>query len=541
MSDYSYSGSDDEADVPLSLSQRRITEDTEYRIKGALKTPYPAAHTVNTLSQMWEDGDIDLDAEYQRDVVWPDAKQIGLIDSIFRNYYVPPIIFVVKRNEDGMERRVCVDGKQRLTSIFRFLRGEIPYKDPITGDKYWYSAVGNNFKTVKLLPERYRKIFKTKSIVCIEYHNLPQDTEREIFKRVQLGMALTPAERLQSTSSPTASFIREIVNTYVEKKLAHTIAWDTSRGGDFRGVTNAVWALLKQRTLTSPPTFNQLESFLGNEEPLDETFCNKVRQVLHIFLKMSQDEKLNSCFNIPDVKKVAPVELSEAIMMMRKHIREFEKDIRMNGRVVKEMTSFIQNLNKARLKSDYGQPVASKCVPRSLKRKRKASEVEEEDDEEEDQLDEDEDGEDEEMADVSTLQPQRFGKPTSSKPLSKTSGRKAAQETPPAKKVAIQPTTASMPGPSSKVEPMEPSSFLPTPPLSMAQPSPSPAFPLPRTQQHPSQVQPSGSYIHPDRLAAIRAVKASPSVAEAEQFGTPQILSSQYPNTQPYPPNCGSA
>jgi hypothetical protein len=27
------------------------------------------------------------------DVVWPEAKQIGLIDSVFRNYYIPPVIF----------------------------------------------------------------------------------------------------------------------------------------------------------------------------------------------------------------------------------------------------------------------------------------------------------------------------------------------------------------------------------------------------------------------------------------------------------------
>lgn len=27
------------------------------------------------------------------DVVWPESKQIGLIDSIFRNFYVPPVIF----------------------------------------------------------------------------------------------------------------------------------------------------------------------------------------------------------------------------------------------------------------------------------------------------------------------------------------------------------------------------------------------------------------------------------------------------------------
>lgn len=27
------------------------------------------------------------------DVVWPETKQIGIIDSIFRNFYVPPVIF----------------------------------------------------------------------------------------------------------------------------------------------------------------------------------------------------------------------------------------------------------------------------------------------------------------------------------------------------------------------------------------------------------------------------------------------------------------
>jgi hypothetical protein len=27
------------------------------------------------------------------DVVWPETKQIGIIDSVFRNFYIPPIIF----------------------------------------------------------------------------------------------------------------------------------------------------------------------------------------------------------------------------------------------------------------------------------------------------------------------------------------------------------------------------------------------------------------------------------------------------------------
>lgn len=71
-------------------------------------------------------------------VVWPEAKQIGIIDSIFRNFYIPPVIFgssilsIVLGNhpncliaanvfEDGSETKTCIDGKQRLTSIYRFV------------------------------------------------------------------------------------------------------------------------------------------------------------------------------------------------------------------------------------------------------------------------------------------------------------------------------------------------------------------------------------------------------------------------------------
>lgn len=30
---------------------------------------------------------------YATDVVWPELKQSGLIDSVLRNYYIPPVIF----------------------------------------------------------------------------------------------------------------------------------------------------------------------------------------------------------------------------------------------------------------------------------------------------------------------------------------------------------------------------------------------------------------------------------------------------------------
>jgi hypothetical protein len=61
----------------------------------------------------------------RKDIVWPTGKQMEIIDSLFHNFYVPPVIFAVMRDEDGEEVRVCVDGKQRLTSIVKFLDGHV--------------------------------------------------------------------------------------------------------------------------------------------------------------------------------------------------------------------------------------------------------------------------------------------------------------------------------------------------------------------------------------------------------------------------------
>jgi len=58
----------------------------------------------------------------RKDVVWPETKQIMIIDSIFRNFYIPPVIFAVKVHDDGAESKTCIDGKQRLTSIHRYVQ-----------------------------------------------------------------------------------------------------------------------------------------------------------------------------------------------------------------------------------------------------------------------------------------------------------------------------------------------------------------------------------------------------------------------------------
>ena len=64
---------------------------------------------------------------YQRRSVWSDEKQSYLIDSILRNFPIPPIFLHRKIDSDtGRTNFDVIDGKQRLTAIARFINNEIP-------------------------------------------------------------------------------------------------------------------------------------------------------------------------------------------------------------------------------------------------------------------------------------------------------------------------------------------------------------------------------------------------------------------------------
>ncbi|KAH7922251.1 hypothetical protein BV22DRAFT_1037715 [Leucogyrophana mollusca] len=359
-----------------------------YRLTNVLKLPRATTYTALALYEQVISSDIDLEPEYQRDVVWPESKQIGLIDSIFRNFYVPPIIFVSHQLEDGSETKTCIDGKQRLTSIQRFMDGLIPHKDPFSNDKYWYklSSVSQTSRGPgKLLHDKYRRLFANKQIVCIEYQDLPDGDEREIFQRVQLGMALTPAEKLQVLATPMAAFVRTLQAEYLsqEKPLGgETLDWDRSRGADFRCVAQALYVIAKYPSQLSVGTMPQVEKWLHtptvkargkgkkkaaeDEEEDDlsnnEAFLERIHDTFRILSGLVGEPSLSSLFLRPGWR-VSPIEfitmcllvsvhknkltrrqLAEQIGEMRKRVRAEHVDIRMNGRVAKTLIEFIKEI-----------------------------------------------------------------------------------------------------------------------------------------------------------------------------------------------------
>ncbi|KAN0114173.1 hypothetical protein V8E52_006971 [Russula decolorans] len=356
------SSSDDEDFIPNSVkrsSAKRHKRDQQqpYTIPNPLRPPRSTSYSVRALYEQIVDGSIDLDPDYQRDVVWSEQKQIGLIDSVFRNYYIPPIIFAVSTSDDGSESRVCIDGKQRLTSI-----------QNISAKRYWCKKCGTNLRI--LLPTPLQQAFANKQIVCVEYDSLSEEQEREIFQRVQLGVALTPAERMQAITGPWPNFIREIQSQVLgDDGFGNSFDWGRARGRDFHGLASIVYLIEQLPAHRVPPTALTMEKWLTRTTQVPPKLRTGVLDTFRVYLSLAREKAYKKAF----ARRVSPIEfvmigvmiflkremlgltqLSHAVEKMRADVRSVEKDVRTNGRVSRLLFRFIlEKLPRLVLRCSY--------------------------------------------------------------------------------------------------------------------------------------------------------------------------------------------
>ncbi|PVG02211.1 hypothetical protein CPB86DRAFT_870502 [Serendipita vermifera] len=344
--------------------------DQEYTPRNILSPPRNTQYSVESLYAMIHVGDIDLDPDYQRGFVWTEPKQIALIDSLFRNYYVPPVIFrVIVEGKNQDEKRICIDGKQRLTSIQKFIDGHIPHKDSVTGTKYWSPKATKDGKHHKqgrlhILPERLMSQFHRRQIVCIEYYNLKEEQERDIFNRVQMGMPLSTAERMSAISGQNSELVKRL-----EKKLSNwpenvPLANDRKRRFQLVGhIVRGIGSLPK----FVDPSNQSLEKWLrGPDTQYDE---QDIMKDFEIFIQIAQ-QYAEVAFSSSIATKLAPIEfvycvilvhqyknqlqpeqLAQAIQEVRLAIREEHTDVRMNNRCAKSFQVLIRDVLPERIAS----------------------------------------------------------------------------------------------------------------------------------------------------------------------------------------------
>ncbi|KIG02639.1 protein of unknown function DUF262 [Burkholderia sp. MR1] len=174
----------------------------------------PSDPDVETIVSRIKRGDLDLQPNFQRGEVWTDAKKRKLIDSILRDWHVPPI-HIIKGQGDGKD--VVLDGQQRLSAVRDFLTDKLTVNGK--AEPLDEKIVGLHGLTFSELPEEWRRKVTGFPIRIFNIVDYKPSEPSELFYRLNQPTALTAAEQRNSFFGKPREQIKELADLMEKRNL----------------------------------------------------------------------------------------------------------------------------------------------------------------------------------------------------------------------------------------------------------------------------------------------------------------------------------
>lgn len=141
-------------------------------------------YPLSIIKEMFDDGDIIPQPDYQRDYIMDEKKASKLIESVLLQIPIPTV-YLCEENDGTLS---IIDGQQRLTSFVKFLKNEFELKNLEEYTEF-------NGKKFADLDKSIQRTIKNTSIHSIVIKKESQELKYEIFSRLNQGStSLKPQE-----------------------------------------------------------------------------------------------------------------------------------------------------------------------------------------------------------------------------------------------------------------------------------------------------------------------------------------------------------
>ena len=162
----------DAAEIEIRDKQQEINYDTKQ---------YPVEILVKKYMEGINDDTNKLFIpDYQRELVWDDARQSKFIESVILGLPIPYLFVVDLGHDENDEVRLeIVDGAQRIITLTRFVNNELT----LSGLKKLEQL--NGFKFADLLLPRQRNFNRTTVRVIQLTQAANEEVRRDLFERIQ--------------------------------------------------------------------------------------------------------------------------------------------------------------------------------------------------------------------------------------------------------------------------------------------------------------------------------------------------------------------
>lgn len=164
------------------------------------------------LKVMSERGNLSFDNAVQRSFVWKntvkDNRMSMLIDSMIRGLPIPPMYCNCIFEDVKNKVYDFLDGKQRTTTIIKFLNDEFALVNIPVFEEEDGTEVDLNGKIYSQLPEEYQDRIKTYSLIVYYYENMDQEDAIEMFRRLNNGKSPTAIELTRANAESISDIIK---------------------------------------------------------------------------------------------------------------------------------------------------------------------------------------------------------------------------------------------------------------------------------------------------------------------------------------------
>ncbi len=206
----------------------------------------------------------------QRKSVWGEEQKSFLIDSILKNFPIPPIFLYRKiDSETGKESYDVIDGKQRLLSIIDFIDNKISlpddFGDGAFGDENLNGKYFNELKEHKSILWKYK--------LAIEYVESDEiDIINSVFDRLNRnGVTLNPQElrKAKYNASQLYKCILELKkHEFWKKSLVDGVKSNRLEDDEF--ISDILFYLINKKVINSNK---------GNLDKLYDEYCDLDKKV----------------------------------------------------------------------------------------------------------------------------------------------------------------------------------------------------------------------------------------------------------------------
>ncbi|PYY27075.1 DUF262 domain-containing protein [Paenibacillus illinoisensis] len=252
----------------------------------------PSDPDVQTIIARIKSGVINLQPEFQRGEVWGDAKKRRLIDSILRDWHVPPI-HIIEIKENG--RQEVLDGQQRLVAIRDFVNGEVLVDgntEPLDNEIFELNNLDYNS-----LPEFWKNRFDQFTIRIFKIVDYLPSEPGELFYRLNQPTSLTAAEQRNAFFGPARQQVKDIVTMFENIGLNKDFLGFSNSRMAFDDVISKFFYILDSGTLLEKVTSNSVTNKYRSQEEFSKDTLYRVHKAVDFFGEASTYVDFKAKFN----------------------------------------------------------------------------------------------------------------------------------------------------------------------------------------------------------------------------------------------------